>query len=141
MLSVGGFLIFLLLLSGLIISPVFAQTIEPPLKQYDSKTDPHKIKCKPNLTLVFKEGVWSPACVKPTSVEKLIERGWASKHNPHHMIVPPEKMFFTLQGDDQVGSLNMATWNAGPKMTYISSNSDGSLILATSVSVLARKLS
>lgn len=53
---------------GLIV-PSIADTTEPPLKQYNSKTDPHNIKCKPNLTLVFKDRVWSPACVKPSSVE------------------------------------------------------------------------
>ncbi len=80
------------LFTGLIV-PALADTIEPPLKQYDPKIDPHNIKCKPELKLVFKDKVWTPACVKASSVEKLIERGWASKHDPHHMDVmtPMEK--------------------------------------------------
>jgi hypothetical protein len=37
-----------------------------------------KIWCKPNLVLIFKyDG--TPACVKPKTAEKLIERGWAQK--------------------------------------------------------------
>jgi len=36
------------------------------------------IVCKEGLELVFKSTNNHPACVKPSSVEKLIERGWAS---------------------------------------------------------------
>ena len=39
---------------------------------------------KPHLTLIFKDKSWDPVCVKPASVDKLIERGWASDHDPHH---------------------------------------------------------
>jgi len=35
------------------------------------------IFCKDNLQLIFKSTNNSPACVKSTSVEKLVERGWA----------------------------------------------------------------
>jgi len=48
------------------------------------------------------------------------------------MPMEKEAVFFTLQGDDQVASLNMEKWDAGPKMTYLSTNNHGSLILATS---------
>ena len=41
-------------------------------------------------------------------------------------------MFFTLQGDQQVGTLDNTRWNAGPMMTYVDSNKDGSLVSATS---------
>ena len=112
-----------------------AETIPPPLKQYDSVSDIHDIKCKPHLTLTFKDNVWSPACVKPTSVDKLVERGWAADHDPHHMgmtNISSEKVFFTLQGDDKIGILNKSNPDAGPTMTYIDSSNDDSLILATS---------
>ena len=56
----------------------------PPLKQVDKVGDIHEIQCKPNLTLIFKADSWDPACVKHSSVDKLIERGWASDHDPHH---------------------------------------------------------
>ena len=112
-----------------------AETIPPPLKQYDSVSDIHDIKCKPHLTLIFKAQEWNPACVKPSSVEKLIERGWAADHDPHHigmMTMPSETVFFTLQGDNKIGVLNKKNLDAGPMMTYITSSNDGSVVLATS---------
>ena len=48
----------------------------PPLKQYKIVLDIHEIECKSHLTLIFKDKVGSPACVKPPSVEKLLERRW-----------------------------------------------------------------
>ena len=114
---------------------VAAENILPPLKQHDSVSDFHDIKCKPHLTLIFKAEEWIPACVKPSSVDTLIERGWAANHDPHHMDMmkmPAESVFFTLQGDDQIGFLNKSDHDAGPMMTYISSNNDGSIVLATS---------
>ena len=122
------------LLLGLVGSAA-AETILPPLKQYDLVSDFHDIKCKPHLTLIFKDDAWTPACVKPSSIDKLIERGWAADHDPHHMDMmkmPTESVFFTLQGDDQIGFLNKSNYDAGPMMTYISSNNDGSIVLATS---------
>ena len=51
----------------------------PPLKQYKIVLDIHKIECKSYLTLIFKDNSGNPACVKPSSVEKLLERGWATE--------------------------------------------------------------
>ena len=119
---------------GLIDSSM-AETIPPPLKQYNSVSDFHDIKCKSSLTLIFKDNVWTPACVKPSSVDRLIERGWAADHDPHHMEMmkmPSETVFFTLQGDDKISILNKSNPDAGSVMTYISSNNDGSVVLATS---------
>lgn len=73
------------LFSGMISTSIAEMgDILPPLKQYDSVSDIHDIKCKPHLTLIFKDKSWDPVCVKPSSVDKLIERGWASDHDPHH---------------------------------------------------------
>jgi len=38
---------------------------------------PEKIQCDEGLKLIFKSTDNSPVCVKPTTAEKLIERGWA----------------------------------------------------------------
>ena len=54
-------------------------TLLPPLKQYKMGSDIQDIECKSYLTLVFKDISKTPACVKPSSVEKLIERGWATE--------------------------------------------------------------
>ena len=55
-----------------------------PKKQIATGIDPHNVMCKEGLELIFKNSNFQPACVKSSSVAKLIERGWASEHNPHH---------------------------------------------------------
>ena len=49
----------------------------PPLKQISQGTLPENVTCTEGLELVLKKSNGLPACVKPSSVEKLIERGWA----------------------------------------------------------------
>ncbi|MFB5645758.1 MAG: dienelactone hydrolase family protein, partial [Nitrosopumilaceae archaeon] len=49
----------------------------PPLKQMSQGTSPENVTCTEGLELVLKKSNGLPACVKPSSVEKLIERGWA----------------------------------------------------------------
>ena len=48
-----------------------------PLKQLNSGILPLDIECKKELILIFKISDGSPACVKPETKEKLIDRGWA----------------------------------------------------------------
>jgi len=55
-----------------------------PIKQMKMGADIHKIQCKPGHELIFKSSNWTPACVKPSSAERLIEIGWASNHMPSH---------------------------------------------------------
>ena len=60
--------------------PEFTETL--PLKQQiASGVLPEEIKCKEGFDLVFKITNNMPACVKPLTVEKLIERGWAMDKN------------------------------------------------------------
>jgi len=47
-----------------------------PLKQFKSEIPVDEIQCKENLVLMQNRN-GSPACVKPESIPKLIERGWA----------------------------------------------------------------
>jgi len=49
----------------------------PPLKQINEGVSPDHVTCTEGLELVLKKSNGMPACVKPSSVEKLIERGWA----------------------------------------------------------------
>ena len=49
----------------------------PPLQQIKAGTDPSNVTCTEGLELVLKKSNGSPACLKPTSVAILIERGWA----------------------------------------------------------------
>jgi glucose/arabinose dehydrogenase len=55
-----------------------------PKKQMSVGIDPHNVICKDGLELIFKKSNFNPACVKSSSIGKLIERGWASEHNPYH---------------------------------------------------------
>lgn len=55
--------------------PSCTYNIESPLKQIKSGIPFNEIQCKESLTLITKyDG--SPACVKPLTAEKLIQRGW-----------------------------------------------------------------
>ena len=49
--------------------------IQSPKHQLESGIVPEGIVCKEGLKLIFKHDN-SPACVKPSTAEKLIERGW-----------------------------------------------------------------
>lgn len=49
----------------------------PPLKQIKDGINPINVTCTEGLELVLKQTNGQPACLKPTSVAKLIERGWA----------------------------------------------------------------
>ena len=55
-----------------------------PLKQIDLGVEPQYITCKEELQLVFKYNKSQTVCVKPSSIEKLIERNWASMGNTLH---------------------------------------------------------
>lgn len=49
----------------------------PPLKQINDGVEPENVTCTEGLELVLKKSNGNPACLKPSSVAKLIERGWA----------------------------------------------------------------
>jgi hypothetical protein len=50
--------------------------ILPPLKQISSGINPENVTCKNNYELIFKATDNSPACVKPSTAQKLLVRGW-----------------------------------------------------------------
>ncbi len=52
--------------------------IGSPAKQLESGIAPEDIVCKEGLELIFKHDN-SPACVKPATAERLIQRGWIVK--------------------------------------------------------------
>ena len=51
--------------------------VDPPLKQISYGVDPANVTCTEGHELVLKKSNGNPACLKPSSVAKLIERGWA----------------------------------------------------------------
>ncbi|MFQ5573719.1 MAG: hypothetical protein ACE5EJ_05670, partial [Nitrosopumilaceae archaeon] len=50
----------------------------PPLKQYNEGISIEKIRCKQGFELVLKTSNNHPACVKESSIDKLLKRGWAT---------------------------------------------------------------
>ena len=52
------------------------ETVLPPLKQFRAGVNPNEIVCKKNLELILKIQNNSPACVKPSTVDKLVLHGW-----------------------------------------------------------------
>lgn len=49
----------------------------PPLKQISQGVEPSHVTCTEGKAIVLKQSNGLPACVNPSSVEKLILRGWA----------------------------------------------------------------
>lgn len=88
----GKSLFFIFVLSALIITPGLHSNamemdskmthMDSPRKQMKMGVDIHQIQCKSGYELVFKSTNWSPACVKSSSVARLVEIGWASDHIP-----------------------------------------------------------
>ena len=56
--------------------PVVTITLDP-LEQFKSGISAKDVTCKEGFQLVIKAEDGSPACVKPDTAQKLIERGWA----------------------------------------------------------------
>ncbi len=48
----------------------------PPLKQIENGVSPQAVTCTEGLQLVYKATNNNPSCVKPSSAQKLVERGW-----------------------------------------------------------------
>jgi carboxymethylenebutenolidase len=69
----------------------------PPLKQIFQGTDPSKVTCTESKSLVLKQSNGLlPACVNPSSVEKLITRGWAIHVLPDYVGENNNSEIFTL---------------------------------------------
>jgi len=63
-------------------------TLLPPLKQFKAGMLWSDIQCHEGLELVVKTTNGRPACVKHQSVEKLIERGWATTNQTYELVNP-----------------------------------------------------
>lgn len=64
-------------------------TWPPPIKQIKQlKFEPEDVRCNSDFELIFKLN-GSPACVKPESILKLIERGWAKNDDYPFGIMGP----------------------------------------------------
>jgi hypothetical protein len=74
------FFVSILISSGSVTPLVFAQndvSYVSPLKQFKNVTiSVYDVKCKVGFDLVIKTSDDSPACVKPSTAQKLVEHGW-----------------------------------------------------------------
>lgn len=69
-------------LSGLFLSNITYADVISPKKQVELKIKVVNVTCKQGLVKVIKAGDDSPACVKPSTAEKLEKLGWAKKVDP-----------------------------------------------------------
>lgn len=53
----------------------------PPLKQFRLGIDPYHTVCRQDLQLMIKLKDNSPACVKSTSIERLLKQGWVNAYD------------------------------------------------------------
>lgn len=79
----------------------------PPLKQIQDGTEPTGVTCTEGLELVLKFSNGNPACIKPTSVEKLIERGWAIHVLPDYEKSKNNNSEIFTMGDHKTESENV----------------------------------
>jgi len=81
-----------IMLSDYVITLVVSDTntAVSPLKQYLDGVQIDKIVCSADLQLIMKKTDGKPACVKPDSVAKLIERGWAVHVLPEYVKDEPK---------------------------------------------------
>lgn len=68
----------------------------PPLIQITRGVDPSNVTCTEWKSLVLKQSNGLPACVNPTSVEKLIARGWVIHVLPDYVDDDNTSKIFTL---------------------------------------------
>jgi len=75
--SAPFYLSVVFLITVLSISFTLTHAEMTPLKQLKQGVSSIDVQCNKGLELVLKQSTGSSYCVKPTSVEKLIQRGWA----------------------------------------------------------------
>lgn len=51
----------------------------PPLQQVEAGVEPEEVMCGSEMELLIKNSDGSPACVKPTTAERLIQLGWGTR--------------------------------------------------------------
>ena len=61
-----------------LVRKIAESNILPPLKQTSLGIVPENVICKDGHVLIFKSPDNSPACVKPETRQRLVERGWAT---------------------------------------------------------------
>jgi len=70
--------------------------LPPPLKQISQGVSPSNVTCTEGKALVLKQSNGLPACLNPSSIEKLILRGWAIHILPDYNDENNNSEIFTL---------------------------------------------
>ena len=73
----------------------------PPLQQIRDGVEPSNVTCTEGLELVLKQSNGKPACLKPSSVAKLIDRGWAIHILPDYTMGNNNSEIFAL-GENRI---------------------------------------
>ena len=94
------------LLSSSIYSADAIAYFPPPLKQIQQGTEASNVTCTEGLELVLKMSNGQPACIKPSSIEKLIQRGWAIHILPDYTNENNNSEIFTL-GEFSVDTMSV----------------------------------
>jgi len=63
------------------IVPVQTEKVLPPLKQVNLGIEPSDVKCKIGFELLLKSSTGSPACVSPSTADRLVSYGWGIRAN------------------------------------------------------------
>ena len=71
------FLVFLVISIGITPTLSYSATIDSPLKQMKNGSNSEDVICKSNFTLMIRNS-GNPACVKPTTAEKLTTANWGT---------------------------------------------------------------
>jgi len=116
-----------------------------PIGQFKLGVTLDLIQCKPNLELILKAINYSPACVSPKNVQKLIDKGWAlsietqnslfeqiSKLEPRRTleeIIAPKELNFSITPDVIAGQeyliFNGFGWHGFHNVEITISNEEG----------------
>jgi hypothetical protein len=97
------------------------ETVFSPLQQFKSGTPASSVDCNDGLQLIIKAEDGSPACVKPATTQKLIERGWAKE------IVSQKSQGTTLPASFMPCNIPFPQSSTGVAVLYMPMNSIGKL--------------
>jgi carboxymethylenebutenolidase len=101
-----------------------------PLKQLKQGTSPDNVQCVEGLQLVLKQSNGTPHCIKSSSIEKLIQRGWAIHVLPDYSDVNNNsKIFKTGQYQIQTESVNYSDASIGYLAKPVSGESFPGIIM------------
>ena len=101
-----------------------------PLKQFKSGIVANDVKCGQGLQLVIKAEDGFPACVKPDTAKKLLERGWVPKISSSNSYAAPTKIL------SQVFPTNAALSAGEPSVKGYLTSTDGTALSNKQINII-----